>query len=92
MEPTVARETKKQTFRVYYIVQQRGRDERYLSGFRVLKADKSDRGAGKTPNWTDKKIHAEQFKTPEEATDRVRTLMGPAGFNFLRLVRIKEPT
>jgi len=76
--------------KVYFIIQRRGKDEKYLSGHRILKADKSTRGETKSANWTVTRSNAQRFISPASAAFQVIELFGPTGFNHLRLVTIKE--
>ncbi len=76
--------------KMYYIVQRRGKEEKYLSGKRELKADKGSRGASSVPNWTSTKALAQQFSSQSAAEVFVSNLFGPSGFNYLRLIPVKE--
>jgi len=77
--------------RIYYVIQRRGKEEKYLSGRRILHAGKtSARGSNMVPNWTSSKSNAQRFLTTETAKFEVDELFGPSGFGYLRLVTIKE--
>jgi hypothetical protein len=76
--------------REYHVIQRRGKDEKYLSGHRVITKDKSGRGAANSPNWCTVKHQAQKFDKVEDAVHFVNTIIGPSAFNYLRLVTVKE--
>jgi hypothetical protein len=75
-----------------FVIQRRGREERYVSGFRILKAPSNRDNGTKAANWTTRLTHAQRFSSQNEAENFVRTVFGPSGFRTLRLTEVSSDT
>lgn len=69
---------------VYFHICRRGREEKYVSGTRVLAENSLQ------VNWTSSRASAQKFSTQEEAERFVLQTFGASGFNTLRLLKMRK--